>query len=258
MQALKLPARRGWRWLLEGFMIFRKKPTLLSFLVVGYWVVMLLINAVPWIGQVIATVLIPVFSVSLMNACRLVSQGAPLPPQLLFSGFDRNPRALVVLGIIYLLCSLGIVAATALIDGGMLLKLLLFGTRPEQQVLIDSHILLAIQVALALFVPVMLAYWYAPVLVAWHDLPPGKALFFSLVAGLRNWRVFIVYAIAVLLFGAFLPGVVLAVIERLLAQAGDLFASVLTFFAILILLPTLYASFYVSYRDVFVIIDEDA
>lgn len=258
MQALTLPARRGWRWLFEGFMIFRKKPTLLSFLVVGYWVIMLLINAVPWIGQVVATVLIPVFSVSLMNACRLVSQGGPLPPQLLFSGFDRNPRALVVLGVIYLLCSLGIVAATALIDGGMLFKLLLFGTRPEQQVLLDSHILLAIQVALALFIPVMLAYWYAPVLVAWHDLPPGKALFFSLIAALRNWRVFMVYAVAVLIFGAFLPGVALAFIERLLAQAGDLFASVLTLFAILILLPTLYASFYVSYRDVFVIIDEDA
>ena len=258
MQALTLPARRGWRWLFEGFMIFRKKPTLLSFLVVGYWVLMLLVNAVPWIGQVVATVLIPVFSVSLMNACRLVSQGGPLPPRLLFSGFDRNPRALVVLGIIYLLCSLGIIALTVLIDGGMLFKLLLFGTRPEQQVLIDSHILLAIQIALVLFAPVMLAYWYAPVLVAWHDLPPGKALFFSLIAGLRNWRVFIVYAISVLLFSAFLPGLALAFVEQLLAQAGDLFASVLTIFAILIVLPTLYASFYVSYRDVFVIIDEDA
>lgn len=40
MQALTLPARRGWRWLTEGFQIFRKKQLLLSFLVLGYWVLM--------------------------------------------------------------------------------------------------------------------------------------------------------------------------------------------------------------------------
>src|SRR5664279_5752794 len=101
MQALTLPARRGWRWLSEGFLIFRKKQLMLSFLVLGYWILMLVINSLPWVGQVVATVLIPVFSVSLMNACRLIAQGSPLPPKLLFSGFDRNPRALLVLGAIY-------------------------------------------------------------------------------------------------------------------------------------------------------------
>jgi len=258
MQALTLPARRGWRWLSEGFLIFRKKQLMLSFLVIGYWILMLLVNSVPWIGQVAATVLIPVFSVSLMNACRLVAQDSPLPPQLLFSGFDRNPRTLLMLGIIYLACSLGILGMTVLIDGGLLFQLVVFGSRPDEQVLLGGHFVLAIEVALALFVPVMMAYWYAPVLVAWHDLPAGKALFFSLVACLRNWRVFLVYSVALLIFGAFLPGLVLGILSTMFASAGQEFATVLTVFVVLILLPTLYASFYVSYRDVFVIIDEDA
>jgi len=258
MQALTLPARRGWRWLAEGFLIFRKKQLMLSFLIIGYWILMLLVNSVPWIGQVAATVLIPVFSVSLMNACRLVAQDSPLPPQLLFSGFDRNPRTLLMLGIIYLACSLGILGMTVLIDGGLLFQLVVFGSRPDEQVLLGGHFVLAIEVALALFVPVMMAYWYAPVLVAWHDLPAGKALFFSLVACLRNWRVFLVYSVALLIFGAFLPGLVLGILSTMFASAGQEFATVLTVFVVLILLPTLYASFYVSYRDVFVIIDEDA
>ena len=258
MQALTLPARRGWRWLSEGFLIFRKKQLMLSFLIIGYWILMLLVNSVPWIGQVAATVLIPVFSVSLMNACRLVAQDSPLPPQLLFSGFDRNPRTLLMLGIIYLACSLGILGMTVLIDGGLLFQLVVFGSRPDEQVLLGGHFVLAIEVALALFVPVMMAYWYAPVLVAWHDLPAGKALFFSLVACLRNWRVFLVYSVALLIFGAFLPGLVLGILSTMFASAGQQFATVLTVFVVLILLPTLYASFYVSYRDVFVIIDEDA
>ena len=258
MQALTLPARRGWRWLSEGFLIFRKKQLMLSFLVIGYWILMLLVNSVPWIGQVAATVLIPVFSVSLMNACRLVAQDSPLPPQLLFSGFDRNPRTLLMLGVIYLACSLGILGMTVLIDNGLLFQLVVFGSRPDEQVLLGGHFVLAIEVALALFVPVMMAYWYAPVLVAWHDLPAGKALFFSLVACLRNWRVFLVYSVALLIFGAFLPGLVLGILSTMFASAGQQFATVLTVFVVLILLPTLYASFYVSYRDVFVIIDEDA
>jgi hypothetical protein len=35
-----------------------------------------------------------------------------------------------------------------------------------------------------------MAYWYAPVLAGWHGLSPAKALFFSFVACLRNWRAF--------------------------------------------------------------------
>lgn len=258
MQALTLPARRGWRWLSEGFQIFRKKQLMLSFLVIGYWILMLLVNSLPWVGQVVATVLIPVFSVSLMNACRLVAQGSPLPPQLLFSGFDRNPRALLILGAVYLACSLGILGLTVLVDGGLLFQLLAIGVRPDEQVLLDGNFVLAVEVALAVFVPVMMAFWYAPVLVAWHKLSPGKALFFSLVACLRNWRAFLVYSISLLAFGAFLPGLLLGVLSAVFASAGPQFSTVLTVFVVLILLPTLYASFYVSYRDVFVIIDEDA
>jgi len=257
MQALTLPARRGWRWLFEGFQIFRKKQLMLSFLVIGYWILMLLVNSVPWIGQVLATVLIPAFSVSLMNSCRLVAQDAPLPPQLLFSGFDRNPRGLLILGAIYLACTLGILGMTVLIDDGLLFQFLVFGTHPEEQVLLSSNIVLAIEAAVAVFVPVIMAYWYAPVLVAWHDLPVGKSLFFSFVACLRNWRVFLVYFIALLVFGTFLPGLVLGILSAVFAGAGEQFSVVLMVFVVLIVLPTLYASFYVSYRDVFVIIDED-
>jgi len=36
---------------------------MLSFLVIGYWILMLLVNSVPWIGQVAATVLIFVLDV---------------------------------------------------------------------------------------------------------------------------------------------------------------------------------------------------
>ena len=99
MQALTLPASRGLRWLSEGFRIFRKKQLLLTLLIVGYWVAMIVISSLPFFGQIVATLLIPVFSVSLMNAFRLVERNALLPPHLLFSGFQQNLRTLLVRGV---------------------------------------------------------------------------------------------------------------------------------------------------------------
>jgi uncharacterized membrane protein len=72
-------------------------------------------------------------------------------------------------------------------------------------VLNSGDLLLALQMALLLLCPLIMAYWYAPVLVGWHALSPGKALFFSFVACARNWRAFLVYSLALLVAAMLLP-----------------------------------------------------
>jgi hypothetical protein len=259
MQALTLPARRGWHWLSDGFAIFRRRQLLLSFAVLGYWMVMALISAFPYIGRIAAMVLIPVFSVSLMNACRLLESSRPGPlafaPPLLFSGFRKNLPPLLKLGVVYFACTVGVLALVALVDDGVLFRMVVLGEPQRGEVLDGEAVKLAAQLALALFMPLMMAYWYAPVLVAWHDLPAGKSLFFSFVACLRNWRAFLVYGAAIVLFGALLPGVLAAVLSSVL-PSGGVVSIMLTSLLVLFLLPTLYASFYISYRDVFVTVDD--
>lgn len=257
MQALTLPARRGWRWIAEGFGIFRKRHLMLSFFVLSYWMLMALINSLPFVGQIVATLLIPVFSVSLMNACRLIEQDSPMPPQLLFSGFNKNLRALLVLGAVYIVLSVTILGMTSLVDDGSLFQLVVLGQRPSEQALATGEIMLAGQLALVLFSPLIMAYWFAPVLAAWHDLPPGKSLFFSFVACMRNWRAFLTYTAAIMVVGAMIPGLVVGLLSSLLSDGGEMFSVTLTLAIVFILLPTLYASFYVSYRDVFVTVNED-
>ena len=258
MQALTLPAYRGWRWLSEGFSIFRKKQAMLSLFVLSYWMSMALINAVPVLGQIVATLLIPVFSVSLMNACRLIEQGGQPTPPMLFSGFHKNLRNLLVLGAAYIAASVLILGITAMIDGGTLFQLIVLGERPGEEAINNGSVMMAGQLALVLFAPLMMAYWYAPVLVAWHDLSAAKSLFFSFVACARNWRVFLAYLATVMVFGALLPGLLIGLLSSVFADVGNLFSIVFTSLIVLVLLPTLYASFYVSYRDVFVSIDENA
>ena len=116
------------------------------------------------------------------------------------------------------------------------------------------ELFISAQLAFLLLVPVMMAFWFAPVLAAWHDMSAGKSLFFSLMACVRNWRAFLVYSLAVAIAGVFVP----QLIAGLMAGPEESALPTLIVVVIsLILLPTLYASFYVSYRDVFRHLDDD-
>ena len=250
MQVSILPAGRGARWLVEGFSIFRQKPALLSFLVLGYWLSMAVISAIPVIGQLAGFLMIPAFSVSLMNACRLVERQADLPPQVLFSGFHRNLQTLVTLGAIYVVVTVAILGLSALFDDGQLFRMLILGDVPDNDAPETASMLVSAQITAVLLIPVVLAFWFAPVLVAWHDLSAGKSLFFSLVACLRNWRAFLLYSLTAGVIGILLPRLLTGVLDAG-EGAGQLLSTMLTVMLSLILLPTLYASFYVSYRDIF-------
>jgi hypothetical protein len=93
-------------------------------------------------------------------------------------------------------------------------------------------------VAMALYLPVMCAFWFAPALAAWHSAGVAKALFFSFFACLMNWRAFLAY------------GALAALLAFITALAVRL--SPLLFFPLLfVLLPTFFGSFYASYHDVF-------
>ena len=258
MQALTLPAAQGWRWLTDGFRIFRKNHLMLTFLVVSYWVLMALVNVIPVIGTIATTLCIPAFSVSLMNACRSIERGTPLGPQLLFSGFASNLRALLTLGAIYLAAVVAILGLSALADDGALMAMMLAGQKPDAETVSSGSLLLATEIALVLLCPLIMAYWYAPVLAGWHGLSPAKALFFSFVACLRNWRPFLVYSLAIGVVATLVPGIVLGILAALLPSGASLVLVLMMVLLILVLAPTLFASFYVSYRDVFVSVDDDA
>jgi hypothetical protein len=109
---------------------------------------------------------------------------------------------------------------------------------------------------MSLMVPVLMAYWFAPVLAAWHGQSVGKSLFFSFVACWLNWRAFLFYSAALVVFAGVVPGLVFGILIAVLggAEGGFMTAFVITplmmVFALMIF-STVYASFYASYRDIF-------
>ncbi|MES2770687.1 MAG: BPSS1780 family membrane protein [Pseudomonadota bacterium] len=258
MQALKLSSRQGWLWFTRGFALFRKRPGFLSLIIICYWLIVVALNKIPFVGAIVATLCLPAFSVSLMHACRELEQDRITGLHLLFSGFSENLKQLLWLGVLYLVASVCALAISALADGGVLMRAVLLGAPLSAANLADAEFINAIEIALLLLSPLMMAYWYAPVLVAWHDLPINKALFFSSVACLRNWRAFLGYGLATALFSIVLPSLLLILLASVLPFSINTLSSLITLPLIFVLVPTLFASFYISYREIFVLIDDEA
>ena len=248
MQALTLPAKRGSQWLIEGLEIFRMKPALLTLIVFGYLMTMIVVSMIPYAGKAIGFMLIPVFSVSLMNACRVIDNKRTPPPLLLFSGFHQNLPTLFSLGVVYIASTVVALGAASLVDDGQLFRALFLGEVLSDEAMAKTSVQIAAQIIVVLLVPVVMAFWFAPVLAAWHDMSAGKSLFFSLVACARNWRAFLIYVLALGVLCIFVPGMLVAILT---VTVGPAMAGFLTMIFSLMLWPTVYASFYVSYRDVF-------
>lgn len=251
MQALRLPAIRGLAWIAEGYRLFVKGPLLLVVLILAYWFLMMASNLLPLVGPLAATALIPTFSVGLMAACRALDRGEAAGMNLLFSGFHANFPALLRLGLAYLAALAAALAASALFDGGTLMKMILLGEQPASDFADDDALLLAVLVFLLLFVPVMMGYWFAPVLAAWHGLPAVKSLFFSYYACLRNLRAFLIYGAALALLSVVAPAVLVALFRVILGTQGAKFALIVLTPCFFVLMATVFASFYTSYRDIF-------
>lgn len=250
-QAQIVAASRGVGWLAQGWRLFRVAPLGWLLLVFSYWFLMTLVSVLPTVGVAVACVLVPPFSVGFMAASRAAERGGPVELGLLFAGFRSNVQMQLTLGGIYLLSLAGLLAATALADGGTLARWMLAGQRPDEALVRTDGFLLALICAAGFYLPVMMSFWFAPVLVAWHNVGAAKALFFSLFACLMNWRAFLAYGLAAGLMTLVVPLVVLSTLALLLQGAGRTSVVSLVFPLVIVLLPILFASFYASYRDVF-------
>jgi hypothetical protein len=250
---LVVPAPNGWLWLKRGFAFFSRAPLAWILVAVSYWVLVSVVGVLPYVGLVAVMIATPAFAVSFMAMCREIERGRPLELPLLFAGFRRNLTPLLALGGAYLLAIVAILAASRLFDDGLLMRWMLLGKAvPRDEASVDA-LALGAMAAAALFVPVIMAFWFAPVLAAWHAMPAAKALFFSFFASLRNWRAFLVYGVAVVVVAGLVPGVAFSMLAVAVrgSQAAAGLMSALALVVVVILLPTLYASFYASYRDVF-------
>jgi hypothetical protein len=247
MDARQLPARHGLLWLIGGFELFRRNPPLMTLLTFAYLFSVVLISLIPQIGTLLLPLLLPTLTVMLGNGCRALANGTPVANrvgELLTEGMSQHRIGLIRLGGIHLLGSLLVTIATM----GLGEKIdVTDGLSPEEAVELSTNMALTLLLAS----PLIMAFWFAPLLTAWDGVSPGKSVFFSFVASWRNWRAFAMYGLVLSVGGIMLPGFIMVVAGMISPALLAVVSTVLRMAMIFMLAPTLVASVYLSYRDVF-------
>jgi hypothetical protein len=244
MNARRIPARHGALWLLGGFSLFRRHPPLMTAITFGYLLIVITVNLVPKIGPFLLPLLLPTLTVMLANGCRMVERGKPLATEALIDGISERRVGLIRLGGLHLLGSSVLVLVGSALSGPIDIS--------EGVDLNDASALLTdLGILLLLASPLLMAFWFAPMLTAWDGITAGKSLFFSFIASCRNWRAFALYGAALVVVGALLPGLILILAGLISTALIEILSVVLRLLLIFVLAPTVVASCYLSYRDVF-------
>lgn len=246
-------ARRGIFWLRRAYAMFRAAPLQWLVLLAVYYVALVaLAELLPWsVGKVAASILKPVFAVGFLAAAWSQERGGRPRLRDLFQGFRSNLWALVPLGVVLFAGMMLAAWATSLIDGGALIEWFSGGDEPTEELQRSGRLQLAFLFGAACALPTILALWFAPGLVVFHDAGAASALWTSLRAALANWRPAGVFGLAVLFYGGVVPAVG-ATLARIIGEtAGTIIAVGVVFPYLLVFLATFQIADYVAYRDVF-------
>lgn len=232
--------------------MFRASPLGWLAVAFAYMFITQILALLPLVGPAAAAILVPAFTVGLMSAARASSRGGRVELAMLFGAFRDQLRPQLVLGVVYAACLLAVLGAAALLLGERTLDATLPDAGSQAPAEFDRARLVAlIGTMLALYAPVMMLFWFAPPLAAWHSTPVAKALFFSFFAFLMNWRAFLVYGAVLAVAVALVPLVTINVLGTFTGPITRAASNAMVLSLALLLMPTLFASFYASYRDVF-------
>lgn len=229
LQIRQVPASRAWQWIVNGFNLFKANPAMWIILLVIYLAIMIPVSLLPVVGSVVSTLLAPVFAAGMMWGCQALMRNQDLEINHLFEGFKHNTAQLIAVGGIYMVSLLVIAVFVVLALDKETVELLVKGKdlSPEQA----DGMMLPILIAMLFIMPILMAYWFAPILAGLHNLSAVDAMKLSFTACLKNMLPFLLYGFIfmVLLIIAIIPFGI----------------------GLLVVIPVMMTSLYTSYVDVF-------
>jgi len=246
-----MPARTGAVWVKLGIQTFLKQPLALAGLFFMFMGLMSVATMLPLIGLPLAMTLLPAVTLGLMAATLEATQGKFPMPLMLLTGFRAGPqklRDMLVLGGMYATGFLLAMGLSYLVDGGGFARMYLGGQMPSAELIGSSGFQSAMWTFIGLHLPLSLLFWHAPALVYWQNVPPLKAMFFSIVACFRNFWALTIFAM--LWMGVMVGMVVLLTTLSTLLGSPNL-AGTLLFPALMLVAAMFFTSLYFTYRDSF-------
>lgn len=260
-----VPARNGSLWVRQGLQTFFRQPLAFVSLFFFFMAVVSIASQLPIVGGTLALVLLPMMTLGLMAAsasAQAVVPGLRPPAGSVFMAAIRavrqDFRSLLVLGALYAVGFLLVMAISALADGGKFAGVYLLGQPLTREAAQQTDFQVALWIAMALYLPLSLAFWHAPALMHWHRVPPVKSIFFSLIATFRNFGALTLFGIVWL--GVFIgAGIVISLLTSVMVAIGAMgggdaasaIGSVLMVGGALVMAAMFFASIWFSFRDSF-------
>ena len=223
-------AGRGWDWIASGWGLFKRQPGTWIGLIVLTLVIFIAIGIIPFVGSLALALLGPVFGAGVILGCRALEDGGTLEIGHLFAGFRDKAGSLIAIGALNLAAQVVIMVVVGLITGASMFAMMRGGGQPDAAGRGISMILAGL-IAAALMIPVAMAVWFAPALVALNGRGTVEAMKESFSGCLKNIIPFLIYGIVMF---------VLAILASVPLALGWL-----------VLGPVIAASIYTAYRDIF-------
>jgi len=232
-----VPAGRGWGWITEGFGYFSANWGVWIGIILVWAIIMIVLGLIP-IVSIVTSLLSAVFMGGVMMGCRALDDGDGLQFGHLFAGFQQRFGPLLGVGGFYLLgvILIGVAFMGVMMGSGGMEALEAIeeaetaGGEIDPEVL-GSGMLIGALVAMLLFIPLIMAFWFAPALVALHEVGALQAMKMSFRGCLKNIVPFLLYGIIVIVLGVI--------------------ASIPVFLGWLVLSPIVIGSIYAAYKDIY-------
>jgi hypothetical protein len=226
------PMSHGLHWWSEGWSLFTAAPLTWIAIIVTSVVIMAVTGIIPVVGMIAGVVLTPILYAGLMLGAHAVGTGWPLEFGHLFSGFRQRVGSLVAVGVLTTLLSVVAIFIVALFFGTSLMSMVALAKLDPSTLARSTGLLVAVVALTAvLLLPLSMAWYFAPALIAIDEQGPMAAIGSSLMGCLRN-------ALPLLTYG--LIFIVLAILATIPIGLGWL-----------VLLPVAITSTYAAYRDIF-------
>lgn len=241
---------------MQGIQLFRSKPGEMFLFGNTYLFIILFVGIlIPFLGAAIVAIASPALGFGIMLAGRMGQKGLRVSPGVLFNAFNQENRkhlqSLLVLGAVYTACFALIRLFAHLLLGAQPTVSIedLQNTDPQANAaFMEYMVLYGIFVGVS-SIPVLLAFWFAPVLVVWHNMKPIQALFSSWVAVWRNKASFLIYGMGWLILGLGFSSVFLFVFMTL--GLPPAFLSALNMMCVALVMAVSLCTFYPTYKAVF-------
>lgn len=245
--------KTGIQWMLDSYHLFKQAPLKLMMLALVYFITFFILPATPGFAGLLglsAILLWPLGMAMIIGAYRKIDQNKDISIPDLFNEIKPALNNLLLLGLSYL--GYGLVVNWLTHDDLQVLHSMTNAEEPSMEMIRQATP--GMIKLLLLLTPMLMATWFSPMLMAYHNYSVWHSIKSS-IAGCLIWilsfGVSWLYLTFIVVVAMILLGVVVALLSLLSVALGQFMGMLMLFNFLLISTAIMLGFQYVTYRDIF-------